>query len=148
MSRVPEPPPFRFLHLDHVVLRARDLRQLLAFYRDLLGCPLERTIEELGLHQLRAGSSLIDLVDAAGPLGVAGGAPPGRSGGNLEHVCLRIEPFDAETIGAWLDAAGVHHEPPARRYGADGFGLSIYLRDPEGNRIELKGPPEGSTGDP
>lgn len=139
--------PFRFLQLDHVVLRARDIRSLLVFYRDLLGCPLERTLEESGLYQLRAGASLIDLVDATGPLGAAGGPPPAREGGNVDHVCLRIAPFDAAAIGAWLDAAGVDHEPVARRYGADGFGPSIYLRDPEGNRIELKGPPEQQAPD-
>lgn len=142
MSRPMQPPPFRFLRLDHVVLRARDVGTLLAFYRDTLGCPLERSNAELGLYQLRAGDSLIDLVDVAGPLGAAGGAPPGLAGGNVDHVCLRIEPFDPGAISAWLEAAGIDQEPVATRYGADGFGPSIYLRDPEGNRIELKGPPE------
>ncbi|MEE4361085.1 MAG: VOC family protein [Pseudomonadales bacterium] len=136
-------PPFRALRLDHLVLRARDIETLVAFYRDVLGCEVERVLPELGLHQLRAGDALIDLVDAQGPLGRADGAPPARAdGGNLDHFCLRIEPFDAAALAAWLDAAGIAHEAPARRYGADGFGPSIYLADPEGNRVELKGPPE------
>jgi catechol 2,3-dioxygenase-like lactoylglutathione lyase family enzyme len=139
-------PPFAHLHLDHLVIRARDVDALVAFYRDVLGCPVERVLEDLGLHQLRAGGSLIDLVDAAAPLGRQGGAPPGEDGGNLDHLCLRVEPFDADAIARWLDAAGVSHSPPERRYGADGFGPSIYLRDPEGNTVELKGPPEPGEG--
>jgi glyoxylase I family protein len=135
-------PPFACLRLDHLVLRARDAAVLVAFYRDVLGCPVERVLPELGLHQLRAGDALVDIVDTALPLGAEGGAPPGVGARNLEHLCLRVAPFDPAAIAAWLDAAGVPYEAPARRYGADGYGPSIYLRDPEDNRVELKGPPD------
>ncbi len=133
--------PFEIATLDHLVLRVRDLDAMVAFYRDVLGCTLERTLEDFGLHQLRAGRALIDLVTLDGPIGRSGGAGPGAEGRNVDHFCLRIDPFDAGAIAAWLDAAGVAHEPPARRYGADGYGPSIYLRDPEDNVVELKGPP-------
>lgn len=133
--------PFTIGTLDHLVLRVHDVDRMVAFYRDVLGCTLERTLEEYGLHQLRAGSALVDLITLDGPIGRSGGAGPGREGRNVDHFCLRIDPFDAEAIAAWLDAAGVAHEAPATRYGADGYGQSIYLRDPEDNVVELKGPP-------
>ena len=134
-------PPFNIGHLDHLVLRVADLERMITFYRDVLGCT-ERSLADLGLHQLRAGASLIDLVDLDSPLGREGGAGPGAEGHNLDHFCLRVDPFDAAAIATWLEAAGVAHASPARRYGADGYGRSIYLDDPEGNRVELKGPPE------
>ncbi len=128
--------------LDHVVIRARDPNRLIQFYRDVLGCSLERqSAPELGLYQLRAGRSLIDLVAVEGKLGREGGAAPG-AGDNMDHFCLRVNHFDPDRIIAHLARHGVEADPPTTRYGADGWGPSIYLRDPEGNRLELKGPPE------
>lgn len=132
--------PFAISGIDHVVLRVRDLTAMLAFYRDVLGCAVVREQPGIGLMQLRAGAALIDLVDAAGSLGRRGGAPPGAEGHNMEHLCLRIEPFDPAAIRAYLNAAGIAVEDPATRFGAEGFGPSVYLRDPEGNFLELKGP--------
>jgi glyoxylase I family protein len=128
-------------HLDHVVLRVTDLRAMMAFYTDVLGCPVEKVQEDLGLYQLRAGSALIDLVPIDGPLGQKGGAAPGEEGRNLDHFCLRVDPFDAEAIDAHLRAHGAEPVPVASRYGAEGQGPSIYVSDPEGNVVELKGPP-------
>ncbi|MEE4300275.1 MAG: VOC family protein [Pseudomonadales bacterium] len=133
--------PFTIGTLDHLVLRVRDVDRMVTFYRDVLGCTLERTLEEYGLYQLRAGGALVDLVTLDGPIGRGGGAGPGEEGRNMDHFCLRIDPFDADAIASWLDSAGVVHEAPATRYGADGYGQSIYLRDPEDNVVELKGPP-------
>jgi catechol 2,3-dioxygenase-like lactoylglutathione lyase family enzyme len=129
--------------LDHVVLRVADLDAMLRFYRDALGCPVERRIDEIGLVQLRAGDALIDLVPVTSPLGRAGGAAPGAEGRNLDHFCLRVEPFDEAAIGRHLAGFGIEAGPVATRYGAHGNGPSIYLRDPEGNVVELKGPPAG-----
>jgi glyoxylase I family protein len=137
------PAPFAILGLDHVVLRARDMAGLERFYCEVIGCALERRQAAFGLVQLRAGRTLIDLVDVAGPIGREGGAPPGREGHNLEHFCLRIEPFDPAAIAAHLRSHGVEPSAVESRYGADGQGPSIYLLDPEGNRVELKGPPGG-----
>ena len=134
-------PPFHLRELDHLVLRVRDLPRMLRFYCEVLGCTLERIQEEIGLTQLRAGRSLIDLVDVDGKLGRMGGAAPGSEGRNLDHLCLRVEPFDAAAIRAHLSAAGADPGKVESRYGAEGQGPSIYLRDPEDNTVELKGPP-------
>ena len=134
--------------LDHIVLRVTDLEAMMTFYIKVLGCSLEKVQKELGLYQLRAGSGLIDLVPVSGPLGAKGGAAPGIEGRNLDHFCLRVEPFDPEAIRAHLRAHGVDPGEAVSRYGAEGQGLSIYLTDPEGNAVELKGPPwpAGHTG--
>jgi catechol 2,3-dioxygenase-like lactoylglutathione lyase family enzyme len=136
-----EAAPFAIRRLDHLVLRVRGLDAVIAFYVKVLGCSIERRQDEIGLVQLRAGSALIDLVPVTGKLGMAGGAAPGVEGRNLDHFCLRVEPFDEAAIRAHLAACGVAAGPLESRYGAEGEGPSIYLRDPEGNTIELKGPP-------
>jgi glyoxylase I family protein len=133
--------PPKLLGLDHVVLRVRDLDAALAFYCGALGCTEERRSEALGLVQLRAGASLIDLVPVDSPLGKAGGSAPDPKAKNVDHFCLRIEPFDAEALAARLRARGVEPGEIGERYGADGYGPSMYLRDPDGNVVELKGPP-------
>jgi len=133
---------FQVLGLDHVVLRVRDIDRALAFYRDVLGCVLERSLEDFGLYQLRAGRSLIDLVPVESELGRMGGAAPGSEGRNVDHIALAIAPFDPEALRAHLEAHGIAMGKVARRYGAEGQGPSIYIEDPDGNTVELKGPPE------
>lgn len=128
----------RIRGLDHLVLRVSDEEAMLRFYCDVMGCSVERRQDELGLIQLRAGSSLIDLVTVDGRLG---GAAPGREGRNLDHFCVRVEPFDAAAIQAHLARHGVEAGEVSSRYGAEGEGPSIYISDPEGNVVELKGPP-------
>jgi glyoxylase I family protein len=131
--------------IDHVVLRVSDLARMLHFYRDVLGCPVDKVQATMGLTQLRAGRSLIDLVTVDGVLGRMGGEAPGRIGRNMDHFCLRVEPFDGEAILAHLKAHGVEVGEVVDRYGAEGDGPSIYIADPEGNVVELKGAPY-STG--
>jgi glyoxylase I family protein len=133
--------PFRLKALDHVVLRVADLDRARTFYERVLGCAFEKWQEELGLLQLRAGSSLIDLVTLEGPLGRAGGAPPGREARNVDHFCLRIRPFDETALRAHLAARGIAAGEVVQRYGAEGTGPSLYISDPDGNTVELKGPP-------
>lgn len=135
-------PPFQLLQLDHVVLRVRDVAAMQDFYCGVLGCRVERRQDAIGLIQLRAGQSLIDLVDVEGRLGRMGGAAPGPEGHNMDHLCLRAEPFDREAIVAHLQAHGVRIGDFGSRYGAEGEGPSQYLYDPEGNLVELKGPPD------
>ena len=127
--------------IDHVVLRVVNLDAMLAFYCDVLGCTVERRQEALGLVQLRAGRSLVDLVAVDSRLGRAGGAAPGREGRNMDHFCLRVEPFDEAAIRRQLQAHGVQAGAMEQRFGAQGEGPSLYVTDPEGNVIELKGPP-------
>ena len=130
----------RIRQIDHIVLRVLDLDAMIRFYCDVLGCTVERRQDEIGLVQLRAGSALVDLVPVDGKLGRQGGAAPGREGRNVDHVCFRVEPFDEAAIRAHLGASGVACGPVESRYGAEGEGPSIYLQDPEGNTLELKGP--------
>lgn len=137
----PAAAPVRIREIDHVVLRVRALDRMIEFYCNVLGCSVERRQDGLGLVQLRAGRSLIDLVSVEGRLGRAGGAAPGDEGRNVDHVCLRVEPFDAQALRAHLAAHGVPVSDTAARYGAEGEGPSFYLHDPEGNQLELKGPP-------
>jgi len=125
--------------IDHIVLRTDRYRQLIAFYRDVIGCSLEReTSDEFGLTQLRAGNALIDIVDVAGKLGKSGGEAPGQEGNNLDHFCLQIEPFDEKELVAYLDEHGVEYSQFQERYGAQGMGRSIYIKDIVGNNIELR----------
>ena len=130
--------------LDHLVLRTADVAALSDFYCRVLGCAVERNVESLGLTQLRAGAALIDLVDVAGEIGRMGGAGPGDEGLNLDHFCLRIDPWDEAAMRAHLSAHGVEAGPTEQRYGAEGQGPSIYLKDPDGNTVELKGPPSSA----
>ena len=134
--------PFRIGAIDHIVLRVADLERSLAFYVNDLGCTVEKVQEDIGLVQLRAGASLIDLVPLDGKLGRAGGVAPGTEGRNLDHFALDVAPFDEAEIRAYLQAHAIAAGEAGRRYGAGGYGPSIYLTDPDGNTVELKGPPE------
>lgn len=134
--------PFSLREIDHVVLRVASLQRSLDFYVGVLGATIERHQEAIGLMQLRAGRSLIDLVPLDGKLGRVGGAAPAAEGRNMDHVCLRVEPFDGDAIRAYLSACGVAPGPVERRFGAEGEGPSIYVNDPDGNVVELKGPPQ------
>jgi glyoxylase I family protein len=138
--------PFTVKRIDHVVLRVRNPRTSLAFYRDILGCNVVRERPDLGLIHIRAGVSMIDLVDVDGELGRRGGAAPGQDARNVDHVCLRVEPFDETSLREHLVARGVFPiGPVSRNFGAEGDGLSIYIRDPDGNLVELKGPADSAA---
>ena len=131
--------PINIQLIDHVVVRVRDLAMMIHFYCDVLGCQLERGPGEFGLAQLRAGSSLVDLVDAAGPIGRQGGGAPHTEGGNMDHFCLQVHPWEQRAITAHLEEHKVEFGSVEMRYGAQGSGPSLYLKDPEGNTVELKG---------
>ncbi len=121
---------FHVERIDHVVLRVRDLPAMVKFYEQALGFRVERTLERLSLVQMRAGASMLDLVQGERP----------QSGGNMDHLCFRIEPFDRQAIESRLSPLGVAISETLDRYGAEGTGSSVYFNDPEGNQIELKGP--------
>jgi catechol 2,3-dioxygenase-like lactoylglutathione lyase family enzyme len=113
---------------------------MIAFYTDVLGMSVERRLDDIGLIQLRAGRSLVDIVTVDSEIGRKGGGAPGAQGRNLDHFCVRVDPFDEAAIRAQLKAKGVEAGPTERRYGAEGTGPSIYIEDPDGNTVELKGP--------
>ena len=124
--------------LDHLVLRVADLDRAIKFYGEVLGCHVERRLEEPKLVQLRAGASMIDLVPA-GPTPKSAEAVAGR---NLDHFAVRIGTFDFPALAAHLRRYGIAVGEVKRRYGAEGYGSSLYITDPDGNVVELKGPPE------
>lgn len=126
--------------VDHVVLRVRDVDRVGQFYIDVLGGAWDRRRDDIGLHHLRLGSMMIDLVPIDGTIGRTGGAAPGEEGRNVDHIAFKVRPWDGAAILAHLQANGLHGEIESR-YGAEGDGPSIYIRDPEGNGVELKGPP-------
>lgn len=134
--------------IDHVVLRVRDPDAARRFYCDALGAAFVAHRPELGLTHLRAGAAMIDLVAVGGVVGRAGGAGPGPGGRNMDHLCLRVDPFDEAAVLEHLRRHGVEVGEVRRRFGAEGNGVSIYVRDPDGNTVELKGPSDGSDRPP
>lgn len=133
--------PIRIKDIDHVVLRVRDVERAVGFYCDVLGCTMDRERDDLGLYHLSAGNAFIDLVDIKGKLGREGGGAARAKGRNMDHVALRIERFDEHAIRAYLQSHGIEAGEAVERYGAEGDGPSIYIEDPDGNTVELKGPP-------
>jgi catechol 2,3-dioxygenase-like lactoylglutathione lyase family enzyme len=131
---------FTIKGIDHVVLRVTNLKGAVSFYRDVLGCSVERVREDLGLVHMRAGSALIDLISVGGKLGRTGGGAPAPRARNVDHLCLRVEPFDEGDLRAHLAAHGVEAGEVQTNYGSEGDGPSVYVSDPEGNVVELKGP--------
>jgi catechol 2,3-dioxygenase-like lactoylglutathione lyase family enzyme len=117
--------------LDHIVLRCADVEKSLAWYCDLLGLPAER-VEEWRAGEVFFPSARIDdrtIIDLF---------PGDRSpaGENLDHFCIVIEPTDLDEIarsGAFDVLAG-----PDTRWGARGNGTSLYVRDPDGNVVEMR----------
>jgi glyoxylase I family protein len=119
--------------LDHVVLRVADMDRAIAFYEQVLGLNVERRLPEIGLVQLRAGSAMIDLVPRT---------EDEDEGRNMDHFAVRIEAMDVPVLQTHLRRHGIDPGEVRRRYGAEGYGSSIYITDPDGNTVELKGPPE------
>ena len=131
------PAPFELKGLDHVVLLVGDMNIARRFYCDVVGCSVDRELPEYGMLQLRAGASLIDLVDIGSEAG-AWGRPPVEGGRNMDHFCIATAGFDPVQIHAHLAAHGVEIVEEGVRYGATGDGYSVYFNDPFGNQIELK----------
>ena len=131
--------PFEIRSIDHVVLRCSDIDAMLKFYRDVLGCALAKHNTRLGLFHLSAGTTMIDLVDVKGGTDRPGPPAPEDAGRNMDHFCLRIDPFDPAQLGEYLRAKGFELQEVHTRFGAEGDGVSGYLFDPEGNKVELKG---------
>ena len=139
-------PPFSVERIDHLVFRVRDLDASIAFYEAVLGCKVARRRPDLGLAHIRVGESMVDLVAIDGELGRAGGAAPAEQGRNVDHLCLRVDPFDESAIVRHLAVHGVTPKGAASmNFGAEGDGLSLYFTDPDGNVIELKGPASASA---
>ncbi|MDP5215098.1 VOC family protein [Pseudoalteromonas tunicata] len=126
------------LGIDHIVLRTTQLNSMVVFYTKVLGCQIERTLPELGLTQLRAGSALIDLVEVDKSLGQQGGGAPTNTANNLDHFCLTLKHVSQDDIRAHLTAHNIEVGDFTARYGAQGYGESVYIHDPQGNTLELR----------
>ena len=125
--------------IDHIVLRTDNVENMVRFYSKVLACKVERSMPpEIGLIQLRAGQSLIDIVAVDSQLGRAGGGPPTPKDNNLDHFCLQIEPINENNLHDWLASQGIDGGEFEIRYGAEGFGPSVYISDPDGNTVELR----------
>lgn len=131
-------PPFSLQTIDHVVIRAVNAAELVAFYVNAIGCKLAWDRPDLGLTHLEAGDAMVDIISIDGALGSKGVSPAEGPGRNVDHVCLRIAPFDYDALRVHFETFGIAIDPPQPRFGAQGRGLSIYLTDPEGNGIEFK----------
>src|SRR5487761_1913593 len=126
--------PFRVQCIDHIVLRVTDLQRSVDFYGRVLQCEVVKSRPDLGLMHLRAGISMIDLTAVDGELGRRGGVAPAKVGRNVDHICLRIEPFNETEIVRHLREQGVPTKAEATvNFGAAGDGLSLYFADPDGN---------------
>jgi catechol 2,3-dioxygenase-like lactoylglutathione lyase family enzyme len=115
--------------LDHLVLLVADARRSLAWYRDHLGLEPERVDEwergEVLFPSLRVDdTTVIDLLEGE------------RGSANVDHLCLVVEPTDLEALVASGEFDVVH--PPAVLWGARGTGHGVYVRDPDGNVVELR----------
>jgi glyoxylase I family protein len=129
----------RIRKIDHLVLRSDNVAEMVHFYCEVLACEVERELPpDVGLTQLRAGDALIDIVAVDSKLGRAGGPAPGADGNNVDHFCLELEAIGERELREGLDSHGVSCGPSETRYGAGGFGPSIYIRDPDGNTVELR----------
>lgn len=130
---------FRIRNIDHVVLRVRDMDKSLDFYTRILGCEVAKRNEQYQMIHLKAGTAMIDIIDVNGPLGIQGGEGPQEEGRNVDHFCLNIDPFDEAALVDYFKKLGINASKAEIRYGAEGYGSSIYIQDPDGNRVELKG---------
>lgn len=137
---------FRVLAIDHVVLRCRDLPVMLEFYCNGLGFEVAKRNEPLGLVHLKSHAAMVDLISLDGPLGRAGGAGAGTEGRNMDHLCLRVDPFDPEALMRHFEALGAAPAELRTRFGGQGDGLSFYVSDPEGNRVEIKAAAAAGSG--
>ena len=132
-------PPFKLEGLDHVVLLVRDMAEAQHFYEQVIGCSVDRALPNYGMVQLRCGASLIDLVDIGSTQG-EWARPEIEGGRNMDHVCIATGPCTELAMRAHLAHHGVSIVEEGIRYGANGDGMSFYIRDPSGNQIELKSP--------
>ena len=138
-------PPFTLVGIDHVVFLVDDMARAMAFYAEVLGAVPGYTYPALGMEQVWCGSALIVLWDVSHP-GAASAVPPVTGGRNVDHVCIATSPVAQGAMRAHLAAHGVAIEREAMHGGARGMGHSFYIRDPFGNKLEIKGPAEYPDG--
>ena len=130
-------PPFELRAIDHVVLIVDDLERAVKWFAEVVGATEEHSLRQFGMVQLRAGASMIDLVDAASEKG-EWARPKVDGGRNMDHLCLEIGPVTKAAMEAHLQKHELAVEETGWRSGAKGQGYSWYIRDPWDHQIELK----------
>jgi glyoxylase I family protein len=134
--------PFTMKGLDHVVIRCTDLAAMKRFYCDVLGGTMADEDTDIGLYQVRIGNHIVDLMPVDEPSGRKGGPAPGADGHNMDHFAIQVTPYYDDAIREYLAACGIDLGATIIRGGAEGEGPGIHIKDPEGNTVELKGPPD------
>ncbi|MEP0234270.1 VOC family protein [Roseibium sp.] len=137
--------PFSLVGIDHVVFIVDDMEKALGFYQDVLGCQRGYFYPTLGMEQVWCGAALIVLWDITHP-GAKDAVPPVPGGRNVDHICIATSPFDHDELRSHLKSHHVEIIREAMHGGARGMGHSFYVRDPFGNKIEIKGPAEYPDG--
>ena len=123
----------RILSLDHLVLTVADPDRTVAFYHGVLG--MEEVVFGGGRRALSFGSQKINLHQAGAEFQPAADRPTTGSG----DLCFLVESL--EDVIAALHEAGVEiEEGPVTRTGARSPLRSVYIRDPDGNLVELSEP--------
>jgi len=128
--------------LDHIVLNVVDVERALAFYTRVIGLAPER-VEEYRAGQAPFPSVRLNaetVIDVFPPQFWGGDqAAPAVGKTNVDHVCIAVDASEWPALQRRLAEAGVEHEMgPSRLWGARGEATAVYIRDPEGNRLELR----------
>ena len=134
-------PPFTLEGIEHVLLLVNGMNEALAFYERVLGAALESRLPQYGMAELRVGASHLDLVDTSVPQG-AWAKPPVTGGRNVDHIAIRIDASDEAALRRHLAACGVEIVQERSEKTAAGRSLSLYVRDPSQNTLELIGCPK------
>jgi catechol 2,3-dioxygenase-like lactoylglutathione lyase family enzyme len=121
--------PFNPLGLDHLLLHVRGMDEAERFYCEILGCRVKHRMERYAMTELSAGIVLVDTADANGRWALEGTA----AGRNLDHFAILTDGWDDAQIRVWLTDNNI----PIEEERTDEDEVSIYVRDPSGNRVEL-----------
>lgn len=132
---------FKIKRLDHLVIRTQNIKEMISFYCFVLGYKMQRdNLKESGLIELNAGESMIDLFDISNSnLNNDKKLECDKDIKNLDHFCILLDEFDETEIKVHLKSFGVDFGDIEMNYGSSGYGPSLYIFDPDGNKIELKG---------
>ena len=123
---------------DHLVLTCRKARATRAFYEGLLGFRVTNELPQWGMTELTAGNAVIVLVDATSKEGEWAASPKGE-GENMNHYCLRLKSFDEAGLRTLLARNGIAIEEEQHEHTSEGAEHAFYVRDPDGNYVELRG---------
>lgn len=129
-------PPFRATHVDHLAIVVDDLDAAERFYVETIGCRITARVSHLGMTELAAGSFSIDVVDAKRPEGRWAQSKM-RARENMNHFCLAVHGCTEAELRNHLSSCNAQIERERREQVGASEELSLYIRDPGGNLLEL-----------